>query len=706
MPSNKIKNTQVNLEERIIELLKGSPLHKSEIFRRLKVRKNRDHRIVKRVLENLDRNKKILRDKKGIYKITSSKDLVVGKITITSQGFGFVTPLNVEMDEDIFIPAKHVNSAFDKDMVKVRIFSKNKQSDPDKGPAGIVYEVIERNRPGIVGELISGNDGVVLRPLSRKIPNNIKIIGSLNEARIGDWVKADIIYSGEKNKRNKTVGEIVQVIGKVGDINNDMFAIIQEYNLLPPYTEEEQNRASSLKQVEVERQDLTSLFSLTIDPHDAKDFDDAISVSPGNKKDECIMGIHIADVASWIQPGTWFDTEAAARGFSSYIPGYTLPMLPKNLTKRISLTSDKISEAHTVLLTIDTKTGEIKNYKRCHSKIKVAFRLTYMEVENYIKDKTIPKNWTKELTDNLDILLSTYHTFRANRKKNEKFLEIVTTEIRILRDDETGVINGLERKKQGDSNQLVEEFMLAANSAVARELTNSKIPGIYRIHPEPDEEKLEEFSAFVGQTFGISTGNLASGREACQHFLKKISGSEYEEIIISAFLRSMNRALYSAESGLHFGLGKGLYSHFTSPIRRYTDLTVHQQLWEYDKSRKLRGQEQMSKVALDCTEKEKNNDEAYFAANDRLKLHYLLKLMEDNELENYKGIVRHISSYSMIADIPDLGLVGYIPAHYITKKQSKNSSNDTKTDYKPGDLITLKLEKVDLIKGDAIFKPI
>jgi ribonuclease R len=706
MPSNKIKNTQSSLEQRVIEVLKGSPLHANEISKKLKIRKNRDHKIIKRILWNLNREKKIIRDKKGIYKIASSEDLIIGKITITTQGFGFVTPLNSEMDEDIFIPAKHVNSAFDKDMVKVRVFAKDKQRSSDKGPAGIVYEVIERNRPGIVGELIAGNDGAYLRPLSRKVPNNIRIVGSLKKAEIGDWVKANIIYGGERSKRNKTVGEIVQVIGKVGDINNDMFAIIQEFNLQAPYTEEEQNRASSLEQAEMKRKDLTSLFCLTIDPHDAKDFDDAISISPGNKKDECIMGIHIADVAAWIQPGSWFDKEAASRGFTSYIPGYTLPMLPKNLTKRISLTADKVTEAHTVLLTIDTNTGEIKNYKRCHSNIKVACRMTYVEVENYIKDKTVCENWAKELTDNLDFLLSTYHTFRANRKRNEKFLEIATTEIRVLRDDDTGEINGLECKKQGESNQLVEEFMLAANSAVARELTNSRIPGIYRTHPEPDEEKLEEFSAFVSQTFGISTGNLASGREACQHFLKKVAGSEYEEIIIPAFLRSMNRALYSAESGLHFGLGKGLYSHFTSPIRRYTDLTVHQQLWKYDTSKKIRGQEEMSKVALDCTEKEKNNDEAYFAANDRLKLHYLLKLMDENKLENYKGIIRHISSTAMIANIPSLGLVGYIPSHYMFKKQSKNSSGDKKEDYQPGDFITLKLEKIDLIKGDAIFKPV
>lgn len=711
MPSSKVKSIHLELEQKILEILKDGPRYPAEIFRMLKLKKKKEMHIAERVLANLESNKNVVKDRKNIVKAVSQKVLAIGRISITQHGFGFVKLADAkEDDKDIFIPAKHINSAMDGDTVKIKVLEGDKKSE-EKGPCGIVYEVIERFRPGIVGELMSGREGLALRPLNRRIPENIKIVGSTKGAVKGDWVKANIKYKGDIDSRHAvTVCEITEVIGKAGDMTADMMAIIQEFNIMAPYTEEENQKAMELEPREIKREDLTSHYCITIDPHDAKDFDDSVSFMPGKTKNDCIIGVHISDVASYIAPGSYFDKEARERGFSAYIPGNTLPMLPKGLTRRMSLTTDKESLAHTVLLTVNTKTGEIKNYKRMHSKIRIRNRLNFGQVEDYIKSKKIVEGWSEELTDNLDKLIEVYRSMREYRNINEKFLDLSTTEIRVLRDDATGEIFGIERKKQGEADQLIEEYMLAANSVVAKELTNKKIPGIYRIHPEPDEEKLEEFSNFVADVFKISTGDLASGRVACKAFLEKIHDKSYEEIITSAFLRALNRALYSEKASIHFGLGKGLYSHFTSPIRRYSDLTTHQQLWDSDTTGKVRTEEEMARAALDCTEKEKNTDNAYFAANDRLKLHYLNKLMMEDKLEIYESVIRHIGSTMIFVDILSLGISGCVPVKYMKgdfrKAKGKLSAERGSSSYKPGDTVFVQLEKIDFVKGDAVFRPV
>ncbi|HBM15217.1 MAG TPA: hypothetical protein DD381_02560 [Lentisphaeria bacterium] len=710
MPSNKIKSIHAELEQKIISILKDSPKYPAEIFRMLKLTKKKDMHIAQKVMENLETNKRVVRDRKNIMKAVSEKQLAVGKISLTPHGFGFVKLADAkEEDKDIFIPAKHVNSAMDGDTVRIKIIESDRNK-AEKGPCGIVYEIIERYRPGVVGELISGREGLALRPLNRRIPENIRVIGSAKGAVKGDWVKANIKYKGDiGSKHSQTVCEIAEVIGRAGDMTADMMAIIQEFNIMPPYSDEENEMAMKLEPREINREDLTNLYCITIDPHDAKDFDDSVSYMPVKGKKECIIGVHISDVSSYIAPGSYFDKEARERGFSAYIPGNTLPMLPKKLTRQMSLTTDKVSLAHTVLLSINTLTGEVKNFKRVHSKIQIKKRLNFTQVEEYIKSKKTEPDWDKELTKNLDKLIEIYRLMRDYRKEKEIFLDLSTTEIRILRDDATGEIFGIERKKQGESDQLVEEYMLAANSAVARELTNKKIPGIYRVHPEPDPEKLEEFSNFVADVFKISTGNLASGRVACRAFLDGIHGKSSEEIITSAFLRALNRALYSEKPSLHYGLGKGFYSHFTSPIRRYSDLTTHQQLWDADTNTKPRTEEEMARAALECTEKEKNTDDAYFAANDRLKLHYLNKLMMEKKLEVYESVIRHIGSAMIFVDIMDLGLSGGIPVAYMKgnfrKSRGKLSSERGSSSYKPGDTVFVQLEKIDFVKGDAVFRP-
>ena len=709
MSSDKSNENQQLLEKKILKLLSDTPQFLPDIFRELKAKKKKDYKYIQKAVKKLERKRFIISDRRGLFKTASGQKNIRGKISISAQGYGFVTPTDTKDEPDLFIPAKHINGALDGDIVEIRIIRDDPQrkKKSGQGDVGLVYDVLERKRPFLIGELRIKRDGFYVRPLNRRIPDDIPLIGSHEDVKKGDWVKVEVVY----DEKNKTSCKIIKKIGRAGNAEDDIDAIVAEYNLHTPYTQEEEKLADEIVPIDIEREDLTSLFCVTIDPHDAKDFDDAVSVHQGENKNELTLGIHIADVAAWIKPGSWIDKAAKERSFTAYIPGRTLPMLPKNLTKNISLRSDKdFCLAHTVLLTVNKNSGQIMNYKRCHSKIKIAKRFSFKEVEAYIQTEKVSEEWSEELKNNLDELCALYAKMRAYRENVEKFLNIETTEIRILRNDSDGKILGIEKKKQGKADCLVEEFMLAANSTVAKEFVNFQIPGIFRVHPEPEPEKLEDYSGFMKQVFDIHTGNLALSREECQKFLKKIKGSKYEEIIIAFFLRAMNRASYTEKNALHYGLGKGLYLHFTSPIRRYPDLLVHQQLLLKEQQKALLTQEFIIETAKDCNDLEKNNDDAYFAANDRLKLHYLQDLLSKNEIEAYEAIISRVNAGGMLADIPSIGLTAYIPIEKINgtynKRYGRLVSERGENEYKPGDFIYLQLEKIDFIKGSAIFRPV
>ena len=629
-----------------------------------------------------------------------------GKIIITQGGFGFVSP--EEGGVDIFIPPKFINNAMDGDIVDIEELDEkprrgrtfNKPSN--KGPAGRVVEIIERTRNKVIGELIAGRK---IRPLNRRLPD-INIAGSLGDAKRGDWIEVEIPFP-EEDRNDIPPGKFKETFGKAGTVEADINAVINEYNLLPPYTKEQKARADQIVPLDADRKDLTSLYCITIDPIDAKDFDDAVSIQPGKNKDEIELGVHIADVSAFIAPGSEWDREAKKRGFTAYIPGNTLPMLPATLTKNASLTTGTPSPAHTVIITINGRTGKVLRSERCFSTVKIAARLTFEEVQQAI-DGNPPSNWDTELEENIAKVAELTRTMREYRSKTEYFLELTTTEIRIICDDETKEIIDMKRKVQTEADMLVEECMLAANVAVAKELTQRKIAGLYRIHPEPTPEKILDFTMFMEDTFGIVPGDLSS-RQACNKFLQSLPDDQNKPVIIDAFLRSMMRASYLEKPELHFGLGKGLYSHFTSPIRRYPDLIVHQQLRNADAGGKLRPETEMTGIANKCTEQELNNDSAYYAANDRLKLHYIKTQMMDGNLSLLEGVIRKVTSSGMMVDIAEMGIMGFVPMESLPGEYRKRGAEliamQGHTHYKCGDFVFLQLERIDMIRGMAIFRP-
>ena len=670
-----------------------------------KRRKKSSHSGKKGINKRKSKSRAGRRSIKKRIKAKIKRETIYGVIAVSPSKFGFVTPDGG--GDDIFIPPQHINSAMDGDTVTVELLPTRRidRNDPSKGAAGKVTEVVQRARLTLVGKLLANHK---VRPLNRKIADDVSIKGSLNGAKRGDWV--EVTLNPPQNKYEDFTGSIKRKFGKAGTIQSDLNAIVAEYELIPPYTEEQENFANELEPREIERKDLTNLFCVTIDPADAKDYDDAVSLALTDDPDIVEIGVHIADVATWITPNSKIDKEARKRGFTAYLPGRTLPMLPRQLTAKISLSPDGVSFAHSVILKINKVTGKIVGSKRFHSNVQITKRLTFPMVQNFIDKGEYPEDWSEEFRNNLTQLVAITKTMRKLRKKQEQFLEIDSSEVRLLCDEGADKIIGMQLKVQKEADKLIEECMLAANSAVATELIEKGIPGLYRNHPEPMPEKLEEFAALMAKTFNLSVGDL-SNRVNCNRFLQSLQDNERKPVIINAFLRSMPRALYENEAGLHFGLGKGRYSHFTSPIRRYSDLIVHQQLWAAETNKRLKSKITMEKLASDISAKEENNDNAYYAAVDRLKLRYLEEQMAGDETPKlHEGLIIRINGKGILVDVHSLGIFGFIPHELMPRdfqfniSEGRIFSHRRSQSFKSGDFVFLQLRGIDYAKGSAIFK--
>jgi len=636
----------------------------------------------------------------------NKKNIVEGTVYLSPFGYAFLSIQNQR--KDYLIPAQFLGKAIDRDFVRAELIPDRRKQNSFIAK---VIEIVERKRKKICGVILNGGR---INPLSKRIfldfyaKSNLAI-SNLAIKKKGYWVETE--FPSQK----KSSVKILKIIGPLENIQADLSAIRSEYELPDDYSEKEERLSEKIIPVEIKRHPVTDEYIITIDPQDAKDFDDAISVkvmSNGNYE----LSIHIADVACFVPRGGKFDREAYERGFSSYLPGKTIPMLPKTLTRRISLNPGCKSLTHSIFIEIDRYDGSIVKSRRQHTIIEVNRRLTFDDLQYFIEKNKLPPKFNnvpekEQLMETLQNAVNIYKLMREKRKSEENFLEIDTEFVRAICDEGGNEIKMLKSEKQRDAEKLVEEFMLAANSEVAKEMQEKSIPGIYRIHSPPSPEKAIDFVDFVKNICNFNPGDICL-RKNCINFLYKIPEDHRKGILIEAFLRTMARAYYSESPDLHFGLGKTLYTHFTSPIRRYPDLVIHQQFLIFDldqDKKKLRDKKEIAAIAIHSSDKEILNDEAFWTANDLLKLHYLKKFMKKNENEYFEAVISKIAKNSIFIHIPLFGIRGEIPFTYLNihKKKHSNTTNliSGKKHYKPGNFIVVSPVSIDLVKRQAVFKP-
>lgn len=561
----------MTIRDRVLEALeKNDGLSKREIFRTLNVNDNLQKEM-KGLLKDMVKDGTLYRDEDKNYHASLRRGLMTGTFEGNDKGFGFFVPDDEGM-ADLYIHRTKVNSAMNKDRVLVE---KIPSKDPDKGDEGRVVAVLERANHRIVGVYDDAMRFGFVTPDDKRIPDDIFIPKKWkNGAEDGQKVVVDIEKYPEPNK--KAEGKIVEVLGYPEDKNVDILSIAYAMGLDLEFPRDVMDEAEAIPQkvslsAVAGREDFRDVPTFTIDGADSKDFDDALSVRP-LKGGHWEVGVHIADVAEYVRMGSPLDREALHRGNSVYLLSEVLPMLPKALSNGICSLNEGVDRlCLSVIFELDDK-GKVYHFHIAETVINSDCRLVYTHVSDFLEDGKIHES-LKDLTDELTIL----NTMAKNRRKmRDKRGNIdFSFDEPAIELDADGHPTHIGLVDHRDANDLIEEFMLLANETVSETYHKKKLPFIYRIHEEPDAEKLTLLNAVI-RPFGY---HLDLTKDIHPKDIQKLTlackGKDEETLIQTMILRSMQKARYSEELAGHFGLAAKYYSHFTSPIRRYADLTIH-----------------------------------------------------------------------------------------------------------------------------------
>src|SRR5213594_2407640 len=578
------------IREQVLALLARKdyrPLNKVDIARRLGFGGS-ERVALRKTLRELERAGEIARIRKNRYVLPAEADLVDGKLSIHPAGYGFLSP-EKSGDPDIFIAAENIGTAMHGDRVVARI-SHDAPHDRIKGRReGRIIRILERAHDTIVGTLQRSRNFYYVVPDDPRMVHDV-YVGQVSNSPQDESAVADLPLAASKiapqvgdkvvvrleaweSRHVNPEGEIIEVLGPATAPGIDMLSIIRKYDLpteFPKTVLDEANRIPQSVEQKLAhgREDLRDKFIVTIDPDDARDFDDAIDVEKIDNEG-WRLGVHIADVSAYVTPDSALDREARRRGNSVYLPDRVIPMLPERLSNGVCSLNPNVDRlTHSVFVEFD-KSGREKNARFAKSVIRSGRRLTYKEAYAILQTKP-----NSELSRRLHTAWELASLLRRKRFEHGS-LDLDFPEVKVYVDPAGKPIR-LERVENDESHQLIEEFMLAANEAVARELRQRSIATIYRVHEDPDPEKLAEYREFV-LSFNHKVGDL-SHRKEVQRFLASIRGKPEEQALKIGLLKSLKRARYATQSLGHYGLAKANYLHFTSPIRRYADLVVHRAL--------------------------------------------------------------------------------------------------------------------------------
>lgn len=640
-------------------------------------------------------------------KISGDPKLTRGTFRQAAAGFGFVRPVptgKLGAVDDIFIPASATGSAMEGDLVQVRV----RPSRRGSGQEGEVLEVVQRARRQFTGSygVQNGLSVVWLDGVSLGSPVFVGDVRGLPVEQ-DDKVVVELVRFPDGMRLGE--GVILEVLGSSKNPAIDTLAVIRQYGLeesFPPAVIE-QARAMADAFVEGEipagRRDLTQMVTLTIDPYNARDFDDAVSLSR-NEKGNWELLVHIADVAHFVPVGSPLDEEAKKRATSVYLPDRVIPMLPELISNHLaSLQPDKVRLTKSVLMELSSG-GTILHHEVFNSAIHNDKRLNYEQVDMYLRD---PEAWREKLTPEIWQLLRDMHTLamvlRKNRADNGS-VELHLPEVKIDL-DKAGKVKGARLVEYTESHQIIEEFMLAANQAVATWLDDLNIPFLRRAHAPPDRRRLQKLNEFV-RDLGIKTESLES-RFEIQKVVQQVRGKPNEYAVNYAILKSMSKAVYQPEMEEHFALHFDHYCHFTSPIRRYPDLQVHRTVHRLISDQHPIGDPMPVLVTLGhhCSDKEQN---AEWAERELIKvklLHFLNKKIGETMPGVISGVVPE-GFYVRGTKFPAEGFVSIksLPndRYRFEKRGQVLEGFRSGNRFRLGDQLTVKIQEVDLARRELL----
>ncbi len=681
------------MEEKILELLNQEKKAYSvyEINDYLNFKTADELKELLKVLNQLEDSLKIYRTNKDKYMLFTNNNIKIGTMIVNKKGYGFV---DVEGKDDIYVSAQNMNDAIHGDKVIVEITTKNKI-----GEEGRILRIIERKIKKLVGTIYYKKNQAHLNLDEDKIKLDI-IIDKKHTMNAVEGHKV-IVKMGAKLKGNTYKGEVISIIGHINDPGVDILSIAAKYEINTIFSEivlnEVDNLPTEVRDFELKnRKDLRDKVIFTIDGDDTKDIDDALSIEK-LPNDNYKLGVHIADVTYYVKEGNKVDDEAKDRGTSVYLADRVIPMLPHKLSNGICSLNPGVDRlAISCEMEIDDH-GKVIDYDIFESVINSKIQMTYKNVNKILEEDFIPKGY-EDYAKKLKSMHELAKILRKN-KVNRGYIDFEIDEAKIIVNEQGEAID-VKLRERGAGENLIEDFMIAANETVSSHIYFMQIPFIYRVHGTPSEEKLESFLTFLSILGYKVNGKVKNDSpKSVQQLLDSLKDKEEYPIISKLLLRSMRKAIYDINNIGHFGLGSKCYTHFTSPIRRYPDTTVHRLLRTYLFNNDLneatikKYEQVLPVIAEHSSYKERQSVECEREVDDMKKAEY----MEKHIGEEYEGIINTITNFGMFVELKNLieGLVridSFKNEYYVYNERTFSLvSENNKRGYRLGDKVKVRV---------------
>lgn len=677
------------------------PLTVQELEEMLEITDSDEYKELVKALVTLEEKGLVVRTRSNRYGLPEKMNLIKGKVSAHAKGFAFVLPEDSSLD-DVFIPPSELNTAMNGDTVLVRLSTESGGTKKE----GAIIRIIERSIQKIVGTYTETKNFGFVIPDDKKITNDIFIPKHAKNGAV-EGHKVVVRLTSYPEGRMSAEGEVIEILGHKNDPGIDILSIIHKHGLPGDFPaevmEQAGNTPDTIDEKDLEgRRDLRDQTIVTIDGADAKDLDDAVTVTK-LKNGHYKLGVHIADVSHYVTEGSPIDQEAYERGTSVYLVDRVIPMIPHRLSNGICSLNPKVDRLTLSCEMLINPQGQVVEHEIFQSVIKTTERMTYSDVNKILVDDD------EELKRKYEALVPMFKDMEdlaailRGKRMERGAVDFDFKEAKVLVDEE-GKAKDVVLRERSTAEKLIEEFMLVANETVAEHFHWMNVPFIYRIHEDPDQEKLQRFLEFV-TTFGYVVKGTAGSihPKALQSVLEEVRDRPEEAVISTVMLRSMKQAKYDPQSLGHFGLSTEFYTHFTSPIRRYPDLIVHRLIRTYliqgktDEATREKWAEKLPEIAEHTSNMERNAVDAERETDDLKKTEFML----DKIGEEFDGVISSVTNFGMFVELPNT-IEGLVHVSFMTddfyrydEQHYAMIGERTGNVYRIGDEITVRVVDVN-----------